>query len=86
LLGVGNGILLPSATSGSLSVRPQLAGTASGLGGAIMIAGGAVLSAFAGSLLDASSGAIPLQILMFATSILAIFSSLYVVRRNKALG
>lgn len=86
LLGTGNGILLPSATSGSLSVRPHLAGTASGLGGAIMIAGGAVLSAYAGSMLDIESGALPLQTLMFVTSCLSIVSSLYVIRRNKALG
>jgi DHA1 family bicyclomycin/chloramphenicol resistance-like MFS transporter len=44
-VGLGNGMVLPNATSGMLSVRPHLAGTASGLGGAIMIGGGAALSA-----------------------------------------
>jgi DHA1 family bicyclomycin/chloramphenicol resistance-like MFS transporter len=39
-VGLGNGMVLPNATSGMLSVRPHLAGTASGLGGAIMIGGG----------------------------------------------
>ena len=33
-LGFGNGLMLPNATAGLLSVRPHLAGTASGLGGA----------------------------------------------------
>jgi DHA1 family bicyclomycin/chloramphenicol resistance-like MFS transporter len=32
LRGLGNGMVLPNATSGMLSVRPHLAGTASGLG------------------------------------------------------
>jgi DHA1 family bicyclomycin/chloramphenicol resistance-like MFS transporter len=44
-VGLGNGMVLPNATSGMLSVRPHLAGTASGLGGALMIGGGAALSA-----------------------------------------
>ncbi|MGC9420791.1 MAG: multidrug effflux MFS transporter, partial [Rhodovulum sp.] len=51
LVGLGNGMTLPNATAGMLSVRPHLAGTASGLGGAIMIGGGAGLSALAGALL-----------------------------------
>ena len=49
-----------NAISGSLSVRPKLAGTASGIGGAMMIGGGAFLSAFAGSLLTPDSGPYPL--------------------------
>ena len=52
LVGIGNGLCIPNATAGMLSVRPHLAGTASGLGGAIMIGGGAVLSALAGVLLS----------------------------------
>jgi MFS transporter, DHA1 family, multidrug resistance protein len=39
-VGVGNGLLLPSANAGMVSVRPHLAGSASGLGGALMIGGG----------------------------------------------
>ncbi|MBA3326460.1 MAG: multidrug effflux MFS transporter, partial [Rhodobacteraceae bacterium] len=40
-LGLGNGLCLPSANAGIVSVRPHLAGSASGLGGALMIGGGA---------------------------------------------
>ena len=50
-VGLGNGMILPSATSGMMSVRPHLAGSASGIGGAIMIGAGAALSALAGVLL-----------------------------------
>ena len=37
VVGIGNGLVPPNATAGMLSVRPKLAGTASGLGGAIML-------------------------------------------------
>ena len=47
LTGAGNGIVLPSANAGMMSVRPELAGTASGLGGAMAVAGGAALAALA---------------------------------------
>jgi MFS transporter, DHA1 family, multidrug resistance protein len=39
-VGLGNGMTIPNATAGMLSIKPELAGTASGLGGAIMIGGG----------------------------------------------
>ena len=85
LLGLGNGIMLPSATAGSLSVRPRLAGTASGLGSAIMIGGGAALSALAGSLLSVETGPLPLQLIMFVTSVLSGTSVLLVMRRERRL-
>ncbi|QQA41327.1 multidrug effflux MFS transporter [Pelagovum pacificum] len=85
-LGLGNGMTLPNATAGQLSVRPHLAGTASGLGGAIMIGGGAVLSALAGVMLSTETGPLPLQALMFAVSVLSMVSILSVIRREKRLG
>ena len=85
-VGLGNGLVLPNATAGLLSVRPHLAGTASGLGGAIMIAGGAALSALAGALLTPSSGALPLQWIMFLTAFAAVLTMLYVQRRARQVG
>lgn len=85
-VGLGNGLVLPNATSGMLSVRPHLAGTASGLGGAIMLAGGAALSAAAGALLTDGSGAYPLLFIMLATSILSVASILYTIRRQAVIG
>ncbi|GAA6182345.1 MULTISPECIES: multidrug effflux MFS transporter [unclassified Shimia] len=85
-VGVGNGLAIPNATAGALSVRPNLAGTASGLSGAIMIGGGAALSALAGALLTPATGAFPLLWLMLATSILGVTAILLVIRREKALG
>lgn len=68
-LGIGNGMALPNANAGMLSVRPDLAGTASGLGGAIVIGGGAALSALAVGLLPPGSGEMPLVLLMLGSSV-----------------
>ncbi|TVP72174.1 MAG: MFS transporter [Rhodobacteraceae bacterium] len=84
-IGLGNGMLLPSATSGMMSVRPHLAGTASGIGGAIMIGGGAALSAVAGAILTPETGALPLIWLMVATTGLGIGPHLYVLYREKQI-
>jgi DHA1 family bicyclomycin/chloramphenicol resistance-like MFS transporter len=86
LVGVGNGMTIANATAGMLSVRPHLAGTASGLGGAIMIGGGAALSALAGALLIPGRGEFPLVWIMFVTSALAVVAILYVIRRERQLG
>ena len=85
-IGLGNGLTMPSATTGLLSVRPQLAGSASGLGAAMMIGGGAGLSALAGALLSPETGAWPLLALMFASAVLSVVAALYVIRRARALG
>jgi DHA1 family bicyclomycin/chloramphenicol resistance-like MFS transporter len=66
-----------------LSVRPHLAGTASGLGGALTIGGGAVLSALAGALLTGGNGAYPLIWIMLITSLLAVGSIVFTIRRER---
>jgi MFS transporter, DHA1 family, multidrug resistance protein len=85
-MGIGNGVALPNANAGILSVKPELAGTASGLGGALMIGGGAALAAFAGALLPPGSTELPLVLLMLASSVASIIAILFVIRRAKALG
>ncbi len=84
-IGLGNGMVMPNSASGMLSVRPHLAGTASGLGSAIMIGGGAAMSSGAGALLVGSSSSLPLQWIMFATSAASILAILHVIRRNQSL-
>ena len=85
-MGLGNGIALPNANAGILSVRPDLAGTASGLGGAIMIGGGAALAALAGALLPPGSTEMPLVLLMLAASVASVLAVLWVLRRARRLG
>lgn len=85
-IGLGNGLVIANATAGMLSVRPHLAGTASGLGGAIMVGGGALLSAIAGAMLTPETGAFPLLWIQALTGIAALVSILLVIRREKRLG
>jgi DHA1 family bicyclomycin/chloramphenicol resistance-like MFS transporter len=85
-VGLGNGMAIPNATAGAISVRPHLAGTASGLSGAIMIGAGAALSAFAGMLLVPGSTAVPLLVIMFATAMMGLVAILLVVWRERQIG
>ena len=77
--GVGNGLTLPSANAGMVSVKPHLAGSASGLGGAMQVGGGAALSVVAGTLLTAQTGPFPLLWVMFLCSAAAALSTLYLI-------
>lgn len=85
LVGLGNGMTIPNATSGLLSVRPHLAGTASGLGGAIMIGLGAVLSALAGAVLGDGSSAIPVLWLMVFSTLGGLVATLLVIARTRSI-
>ncbi len=77
--GMGNGMTLPNANAGMVSVRPQLAGSASGLGGTMQIGGGAVLATLAGALLNEQSGPMPLLWIMLLCSLGGLLSTFYVI-------
>lgn len=85
-IGLGNGIVLPSASAGMLDLRPDLAGSAAGLGGALMTFGGAVLSGLAAFTLTETSGAYPLIFCILASSTLCLASILYTIRAEKRAG
>lgn len=85
LIGLGNGMTIPNATAGALSVRPHLAGTASGLTGAMLIGIGAALSAFAGTLLTDETGAAPLLILMLICGLMGLVTIGLVVMRERQI-
>ena len=84
-VGLGNGMVIPNASAGMLSVRPHLAGTASGIGGAIMIGGGAALAAVAGTVIQNGHASLRLLLIMSLTLLLGLASILYVVWREKQL-
>lgn len=84
-VGLGNGLVMPNASAGMMSVRPHLAGTASGLGSAILIGGGAGLSALAGHVLTLGTTSAPLQWIMFLSAGMALVSIIYVQRRERAV-
>lgn len=81
-VGIGNGLTKPSSSAGALSVRPELAGTASGLSGALTVATGAVLTPITGAVLTDENGAYALLILMLLSSAIALAAALHVRRAD----
>ncbi len=85
-VGLGNGLTMPSSNAGILSVRPHLAGSASGLGGSMMIGGGAALAAITGALLGPETGPMPMLLMMLLSATLGWLSMLYVLRVERMAG
>ena len=85
LVGLGNGMSIPNATAAMMSINPKLAGTAAGLGSAIMIGGGAGLSAVANFILKPGSSEIPLIMLMWVSVFCGLCSVAYVSYSKKVL-
>ena len=84
-VGLGNGMSLPNATAGMMSINPKLAGTAAGLGSAIMIGGGAGLSSVANFILSPGSTELPLLVLMWTSVFCGLCSVIFASHRNKKL-
>ncbi|AYG61302.1 multidrug effflux MFS transporter [Rhizobium jaguaris] len=76
-IGIGNGLTMPAANTGVLSVRPDLAGTAAGLSAAMRLAGGALIGAIAGLFLAQSGTAYALFGMMLVSASLALFAAFY---------
>ncbi len=85
-VGIGNGLTTPSASAGALSVRPHLAGSASGLFGALSAVVGALLTVITGALVTAAPGTFVLLAIMLTASFLALLAALYVRRADKPDG
>ncbi|MBX2853393.1 MAG: multidrug effflux MFS transporter [Rhodobacteraceae bacterium] len=77
-MGAGNGLTLPGGNAGAMSVLPELTGSAAGLSGALVLSGGAVMSAITGAVLTPSNAPITLLVLMLMSSVLALVAALYV--------
>lgn len=78
-VGVGNGMSLPNAIAGAVSVRPDLAGAASGLTGSMQIGAGAITSALSGWLLSGVlwPGTIwPLVLVMAVACVIAVLAGI----------
>ncbi|WP_244486808.1 multidrug effflux MFS transporter [Aurantimonas sp. Leaf443] len=76
LVGLGNGMALPSATAGGVSIRPDAAGAAAGLLGALQIGLGAVASILAAHVATGSSGMLGLTLVMLGFALPGLASSL----------
>lgn len=71
---IGSGMSLPGASANALSVRPDLAGAASGLSGAVHLGAGALAAFIVGHLLAESAW--PMIAVMTSTATLALVASL----------
>jgi DHA1 family bicyclomycin/chloramphenicol resistance-like MFS transporter len=83
IMGFANGLALPSAVSGAVSVQPDIAGAASGLSGAAQIGTGAVLSAIGGATLAGSNSPLPMFIIMVVAAVLAMAVALAIGQRGR---
>jgi DHA1 family bicyclomycin/chloramphenicol resistance-like MFS transporter len=81
IVNFGNGLLLPGAIAGAVSVRAQAAGTAAGIIGFTQMALGAAVTQYAGTLLAESPSAVPLALLMVALVVALTISFALLVRR-----
>ena len=70
-VGFGNGLTMPSANAGVMSVRPSLSGSASGLSGAMTVAGAAVFTYGVSHILVAVANPAAVLLTLMLASILA---------------
>jgi Bcr/CflA subfamily drug resistance transporter len=85
-VGMGNGLTLPSAGVGALSVRPHLAGSASGLSGALTVGGGAVVTSVSGAVVAGAWAAHILLGLMLASAFVGLLAALAVYLLDRIEG
>jgi Bcr/CflA subfamily drug resistance transporter len=82
-VGLGNGLTLPNATAGTLSVRPALAGTAAGLSGALSMALGAVLSTLKAVVVERSPTPSALMAIIMGCVLLSLMAAAVAIRLER---
>ncbi|NRA88052.1 MAG: multidrug effflux MFS transporter [Rhizobiales bacterium] len=78
-----NGIIIPSSMAEALSVRPDIAGSASGLAGFTQVASGAIATLIVGYFYDGSTT--PMVATMLGAAVLSIFTFIVVIRKTAPL-
>ena len=81
VIGVGNGLLLPTSIAGAVSIRPQVAGTASGAAGFIQMAIAAAAAQLGGNVIAHAPDAMPMLLLMLMFGIATAIAVWTLVRR-----
>jgi DHA1 family bicyclomycin/chloramphenicol resistance-like MFS transporter len=81
-LSCGNGIFLPNAVAGAISVRPQAAGTASGIVGFVQMGTGAAAAQAMSYVIAHSATAQPMAWSMLVLAVLAMVLFVLLVRRT----
>ena len=77
-IGLGNGFSLPSSHVGIMNVRSDLAGSASGLSGAMAVAFGAIVATLMGVMLTEENGAYNFLFILLITKLISLISAYYV--------
>jgi DHA1 family bicyclomycin/chloramphenicol resistance-like MFS transporter len=81
---VGNGMALPNAIAGAVSVRPGAAGTASGVTGFVQMGWGAVIAQLIAYPMAGGSGAGALTLIMLAQAVAGLLVYWWLVRPARA--
>lgn len=77
-VGLGNGLTLANANTGVMSVRPELAGSAAGVSGALSVGVGAMLTSLTGAMVGADNAPFAVLGIMLCCGVLALCGALYV--------
>ncbi|EAQ01899.1 drug resistance transporter, Bcr/CflA subfamily protein [Pseudooceanicola batsensis HTCC2597] len=90
LSGMGNGMTAPNANAGVMSIRPHIAGSASGLSSAMIVFVGALTTTLTGALVDEVTGTFTLTLIMTLAGVIGLVAALSVraidLREGRALG
>jgi MFS transporter, DHA1 family, multidrug resistance protein len=81
VIGFGNGLLLPTSIAGAVSIRPQVAGTASGMTGFIQMSVGAMAAQLGGHVVAQAGDATPMLWLILFFGIATAAAVFTLVRR-----
>lgn len=75
---IANGMTLPSTIAGAISIKSEIAGTASGAIGFMQIGFGAIAATLTAEWLDIHLSIWPMMVIMIATAVLALLCGLWV--------
>jgi DHA1 family bicyclomycin/chloramphenicol resistance-like MFS transporter len=82
---VANGIALPSAIAGAISVRPQAAGTAAGVAGCTQMGCGALISQLMSYPMATATTALPMTLAMLAIAVLGLLIYWLLIRPSRTV-
>ena len=81
VIGFGNGLLLPTSIAGAVSIRPQVAGTASGVTGFVQMGIAAIAAQLGGHVISQATDALPMLLLMLIFGLATAAAVFTLVRR-----
>ena len=81
VIGFGNGLPLPTSIAGAVSIRPQVAGTASGVTGFVQMGIAAIAAQLGGHVISQATDALPMLLLMLIFGVATAAAVFTLVRR-----